>query len=313
MPEISSITLPSGTTYTIKDATARAAVVGGLALLGITTTALSDGATTNPIKINGSDVTAVNGNIAIYSNKEFVFVVSGSTSKWYEFGDTGNLGDLAYKDSASGNYTPAGNITISSSAAAQGNPANYTPAGVIAAQDFTGSATVSQGAFTPSGTITISTGTGTANYTPSGTVSKPVLTVTPSTVSKYVAASATGGGSVTAGSAASCTLPVLTTSVSNETLTIGWSAGSFTANTPTAVTLPSFSQQTIATGISQATSTQPTFTGIGTELKGTFAGTEGTVSVTGTPAGTVSRATFTGTGTRLTGSFLGTSATITVQ
>lgn len=72
---------------------------------------------------------------------------------------------------------------------------------------------------TPSGSI--STGTGTANYTPAGSVSTPTITVTPSTVSKYVASSASGGGSVTAGSAASCTLPNLTTTVADETLSIG--------------------------------------------------------------------------------------------
>lgn len=103
--------------------------------------------------------------------------------------------------------------------------------------------------------------TASASYTPAGTVGTPTITVTPSTTSKYVASSSTGGGSVSAGTAASCTLPSFTTSVSDETLTLGWSAGNFTANTPTSVTLPTFSSQTIATGISSASSTQPTWTG----------------------------------------------------
>lgn len=202
MPEISSITLPSGTTYTLKDATARAAAVGGLVLLGITTTPLTDGSTTNPIKIDNVDTTAINGSIAIYSNKEFVYVdPTGTSGVWHEFGDTSNLGDLAFKDSASGSFTPA------------------------------------------------------------GTVSKPTTTVELSSTTKYVASSATGGGSVTNGSAAACTLPVLTTSVANEVLTLGWAPGSFTPNTPTAVTLPSFSSQTIATGVSSADTSQPTFNG----------------------------------------------------
>lgn len=85
---------------------------------------------------------------------------------------------------------------------------------------------------------------------------------------------------------------MLSTSVANETLTIGWTAGSFTANTPTAVTLPSFSSQTIATGISSATSTQPSFTGTGVQLK--FTGSELTSSGNFTPAGNVSQPTFTG-------------------
>lgn len=187
MPNISRITLPTGTTYDIKDEVARQAVAGGTKFLGITTTVLTDGASTSPIVINGENVNAINGGIAIYESKEFIY--STSDDKWHEIGDTSNLGDLAFKDSASGNFTPSGSVEIIN---------------------------------------------GTA----------------------YVAESATGGGSVTAGSAASCTLPTLTTSVVNETLTISWSAGSFSANTPTAVTLPSFSEA------------QPTFTG-----------TQGTVTV----------------------------------
>ena len=40
---------------------------------GVTTTALSDEATTNPITIGGKSVTAKSGDVAIYSKKEFVF------------------------------------------------------------------------------------------------------------------------------------------------------------------------------------------------------------------------------------------------
>ena len=295
MPEISRITLPSGNTYDLKDATARAAIAGGTVFLGVTTTPLTDGATTSPIIIDGESINAVNGGIAIYGNGEFIY--ASKDSKWHEIGDTTNLGDLAYKDSASGSYTPEGTVSKPSFTGTEGNlSVSGTPQG------------------------TISTGTGTANYTPEGSVSTPTITVTPSTTTKYVASSATGGGSVTAGSAADCTLPVLTTSVVDETLTIGWSSGSFTANTPTAVTLPSFSSQTIATGIQSATSTQPSFTGTGTELKfsgsamtstgkftpegsvsqPTFSGEEGSVSVSGTPNGSDSQPTFTGTSKTVT-------------
>ena len=197
MAEISKITLPSGITYDIKDATARATAAGGIQLKGTTSTALTDEATTNPITIGGNSYTAQANDAVFYGKAEFVF----DGTAWHEFGDMSGLGSLAVKNSASGLYTPA------------------------------------------------------------GSVSTPTITVTPTTTTKYVAGSATGGGSVTAGSAASCTLPVMTTSVANETLTIGWSAGSFTANMPTAVTLPSFSEQTIATGITSASATQPTFTG----------------------------------------------------
>lgn len=97
MADISKITLPSGNTYDIKDAVARAAIAelsGSTYIVGVTTTPLTDGATTNPIMVNGNSVTAKNGAIAFYQNGEFVF--DGTT--WYEFGDTSTLGALAYKD-----------------------------------------------------------------------------------------------------------------------------------------------------------------------------------------------------------------------
>lgn len=265
MADISKITLPSGTTYDIKDAAAREAIsgiTGAMHFIGVTTTAITNGASTNPISIGGSNVTAKSGDVAIYGSLEFVF--SGSDSKWHEFGSTGSLKSLAFKDSASGNYTPSGSVSKPT---------------------FTGTQATIKSSFTPAGSVTIGTGTGTTNYTPSGSVA-----VTLNTASKYVASSASGGGSVTAGSAAACTLPSLSTSVSNETLTIGWSAGSFTANKPTAVTLPTFASQTIATGVKSQS-----FTGAGAELTATFSGTAVEASAIYTPAGSVSQPSFTGT------------------
>lgn len=77
-PYISKITLPSGNTYTIKDAAARdaiAALEGGSYFLGKTTTALTDGATTNPIQIEGvtGTTTVTNGNIVVYGDAEFIW------------------------------------------------------------------------------------------------------------------------------------------------------------------------------------------------------------------------------------------------
>lgn len=292
MPELSKITLPSGVTYDLKDATARAAIAGGTSFLGITTTALTDGSTAKSITIDGESVSAVNGGIAIYNNKEFIY--ADSDEKWHEIGDTTNLGALAYKDNVSASYKPAGSVSKPTFTGTNSTyTGNFTPSGTVSA----GSGTAN---YTPAGAI--SKGTGTANYTPEGSVSTPIITVTLNTASKYVASSATGGGSSTAGTAAACTLPVLTTSVANETLTIGWSAGSFTPNVPTAVTMPSFASQTIATGVKSASSTQPNFTGTGAELKFTgtgtrltFEGTQGTVSVSGKPNGEVSQPTFEGT------------------
>lgn len=98
MAEISKIKFPSGNSYDIKDATAREAIAslsGGTKFLGETTTALTDQATTNPITIDGSSVTATNGNIVVYQSAEFIF----NGTKWIQFGDLSTLGALATKDS----------------------------------------------------------------------------------------------------------------------------------------------------------------------------------------------------------------------
>lgn len=51
--------------------------------LGVTTTPLYEGATTNPISINGSDVTAVNANWAVYNSMDYIY----NGTVWQEFLD----------------------------------------------------------------------------------------------------------------------------------------------------------------------------------------------------------------------------------
>lgn len=53
--------------------------------IGVSSTAISDGSTTNPITINGVSVTAVAGNVVFYNDNEFVF--DGTT--WEQFGSVG--------------------------------------------------------------------------------------------------------------------------------------------------------------------------------------------------------------------------------
>lgn len=149
MAEISKITLLNGTTYDLKDAQARAdiaaieaAIAGGVTFMGETTTALTDGATTNPITINGSSVNAIKGYLVAYSQKEFVF----DGEHWIEMGDLSLIGDLGWKDSASGSYTPVGTVsqptfTGSSSTvtitAADNTSGNYQPKGTVSQPTFT--------------------------------------------------------------------------------------------------------------------------------------------------------------------------------
>lgn len=158
---------------------------------------------------------------------------------------------------------------------------------------------------------------------------------------------ATAGSTTTVNSITAVgTLPSLTTTVTDEVLTIGWSAG----------TLPTKgANQTVKTGDASYTASAPAFTGTKVQLAGTvtpsgsisasftgtgvrletgsiavpatysasFTGTAGSVTTTGTPEGSVS-STFTGTKAQIDGTvtpsgtvsqptFTGTAATITVS
>lgn len=268
MADISQIKLPNGTTYNIKDANARErieALESFTTYLGVTTTALTDGATTNPITINGQSVTAQSGNIVLYGNQEFIF----DGTHWNQFGDLSSLGSLAYKNTASGSFTPAGTVSQPS---------------------FTGDTMNSTGSFTPAGSVKLANSNKTAavsaaesgavTYTPDGTVAAP-------TISVKTAGTTTTVNSITAVG----TLPNYT--VSGEVLTL------------TQGTLPTKGKnQTVKTGDAAYQATAPEFTGTGVRLvtgnisvpsSASFSGTAGAVSVSGTPSGTVSQPTFTGT------------------
>lgn len=168
MPDISKIVLPgSATVYDIKDAWARNAISELEAYseyLGVTTTALTDGASTNPITINGEQVTAKKGEIVNYGSKEFIF----NGTVWQLFGDMSALGALAYKDSADGSYTPAGSVSLTNGnktatvSAASSGTATYTPAGSVAAPTIsvaTAGSTTTVNSITAVGTLPTFTGT----------------------------------------------------------------------------------------------------------------------------------------------------------
>ena len=142
---MSKITLPvniEGTItdveFTIKDAEARQMITdlgNALYWIGVTTTALSEGATTNPIIVGGEEVTAKLGGIASYNGMEYAW----NGSAWQGMGPS-NLGALAYKNSASGDYTPAGSVAIT-----KGTDSTDTVTGVTA------NGTLPQAYFTQSG------------------------------------------------------------------------------------------------------------------------------------------------------------------
>ena len=302
MADISKITLPSGTTYDIKDAVARSTMAGAIKIKGSTTTPLTDESTTNPIIINGDEYTAVANDAVFYEKSEYVF----DGTMWHEFGDMSGLGELAQKDEASGRYTPQGTVSTPTFTGEQAlisvtgqttgtveisvgeGTANYTPEGTVSKPVFTGSPMTSTGTFTPSGDVTVSNNTN-GNYQPTGTVSTPSITVK------------TEGSTTTVNSITSVgTLPTLSTTVENENLTISFSQG----------TLPVKGDDvTVKTSDAEYEASQPSFTGGKVQIG--FSGSSGNISVTGTTTGSVSQPIFTGTATELKAEFTGDSVTST--
>lgn len=114
---MSTLTVPvnvsgeiTNVTFDVKDAYARERIAqlgSAVYWMGVTTTTLSDGATTNPITIGGDSVTAEVGGMAQYDAIEYVW----NGSAWQEMG-RGNFGSLAFKSSASGSFTPEGSVAV---------------------------------------------------------------------------------------------------------------------------------------------------------------------------------------------------------
>ena len=173
---LSKITIPvkingvvNNIEYTLKDAEARQLIEDlGHAIywIGVTTTALTDGATTNPITVNEQSVTARLGGMASYEGSEFVW----NGTAWQEMGKN-NFGALAFKSTASTTYTPAGTVTVSEAA---DTTASLTPAGTQGTTAFftvSGeTATFDPGTVTTVGSaVSVVTASGTRTATFSGT------------------------------------------------------------------------------------------------------------------------------------------------
>ena len=141
-------------TLWLKDAEARqlisdiqSSITGAMHWKGYTTTELVDGSTTNPITIGGESVTCVAGDVVAIqgtsgqADLEFVF----SGTKWQEYGSTGSLKALAFKDTASATYTPAG----TNAASAVSFTGQTSAAFVNGFNDDAVAPSFSEGAFTP--------------------------------------------------------------------------------------------------------------------------------------------------------------------
>lgn len=180
-PTIKEVTLPSGNTYWFKDDEVRQWIGDGATSgaekrlsdvesaiiklsnathwLGVTTTELSDGSTTNPITIGGNSVTAVSGDIVQDSNgNEYIF----NGTAWQALGSSvGTLKAFAYADTGTVTITPSGS---NASSAVSGTCA-VVPSGSISGTGVT-LTTTSVGSVTDVGSM------------PLYTVSSEVLTIT---------------------------------------------------------------------------------------------------------------------------------------
>ena len=321
---ISSITVPNaaGTayaTYDLKDAWSRDKITneilpvleGGMHYVGVTTSAVTHGATVNPVAIVGKQdpVTVTSGDIVTKGNAEFVW----DGSAWHEFGDLSMLGAFAYVDVGHVSVTPHGtvskptftgtasSVTVTSAKVTSGDDYNFQVSGSVSQPTF------SNGAISGTGTVNVITGisvttnatsnktatvapaaSGTATYTPAGEISGTAVTVASKSISVIdgVGSVATLKGEYTAAS---------------ENLKLNFSGGA--VPTKKSVTVGSEGAATV---------TDPTFSGTGVRLvtgnipvPSTYTVTptsaDKTVTVTGTATGTVSKPTFTGDKFKFTG------------
>jgi hypothetical protein len=252
---------------------------------------------------------------------------------------------LAFKDEASGSISTADSVA----------DAQYTPAGSVAVElNQTATTMSSTGNFKPAGTVagtttaagSVSIAKSEAGTQISGTVSAPTITVTPATVSvqhldsvgtlpKYTAAeyvapsvAETNAQFAQDGMLASIDesdAEMLVFGNANKAAALtgtGFNAGSYTAATYEAGTLPVLGEaQNVLTGVS-AVASEPVFTGdkfgatfAGSEatINATFSGTEAAVEVSGNyDKATFKAATFTGTEATISHELVKTAKTITV-
>lgn len=283
MPDISKITLPSGTTYDIKDTVARQTISGTIVLRGETITQLSNGSTTNPIQLidittsepsdwstNYTDYYTYDSSTGTYSHVTGAVAPTWAADTYYKATTyTAVSRDVVfYKDSE---YIYMGTATLS-----WHDLGNASDHGAMAAAD------TASGTYTPSGSVSISSldvgvGSGETTYTPSGSVSAPTISVDSAgatdTVNSATAKTVVTDMSVAAPSSTQATGELVYMSVANETLTFQ----KFVETTGDSITTTA---KTVKTGDASYVASTPAFSGTGVHLE-----TEsGSASITGTEA-----------------------------
>lgn len=262
-PKFKRITMPSGSVYDITDEAAwqaieelRSIVSGVMHYVGKTTTPLEDGSTTSPIIIDGEEYTPTNGDVVTYkpqdSEHELEFVWAGS--HWNEYGSSGALKALAFKDTAT---TTLDDYAYGATSTFTGTQETFdvTPSGTI---------NVATATTTDKATTVAPAQSGDATYTPSGDISTPNITLKTAgstTIIKNPTKQTVTTGLVTAAPGETAPANAITCySVTGETLNlyqIGYNLGdSITTE-----------DVTVKDGDGVYQSSTPTFTGDGVRLE----------------------------------------------
>lgn len=305
---LSQVELPSGELLEIKDTVARQMATGGthyigkLYVDGETYTHLTDGDTRSTVEIStGTDTheskTAAQGDIVLDDGKEFIY--DGSTwelmgtdgLKAFAFADTGRVTvpNPTYGNPTP-NYTTGTAATVNIQENTNGNlviTGSFTQPTITGTASVTGNSThnTSQTDYPITSTTSIPSGK-TKNYTPQGSVSAPVITLTP-----------TGAGSTTTIKNPTSKTVVTQVSAANPSATAPAGAIIYTAyeaNTETLILKHltattgasiSTSNVTVKTGDGSYEATAPAFTGtdVYIDVKGVQV-TDGTGSITGSGA-----------------------------
>lgn len=283
-----------GKNYDIKDAEAReliqgidTAISGGLHYIGETSTELADGDTTSTLvaaSANSLSKTTgfVAGDIVIYGELEFVW----NGAKWHEFGSTGSLKSLAFKDSATGSATVTGSNNASAVSFSGTTDANFVTGVDTAAvaPSFT-EGTFDAGSLPSLGNGFYNAGTA-ATYSHSGFSGGSLGTATTGTfATEGVTATVAAGTEVltigTAGTSSAVTAQGTFTPASYGT-------DNFNGGTPTTIdvtkfnagTLPSKASDTFSAGSAATFSTAKAITGLGTATAAAQTWSQNTGSVT---------------------------------
>lgn len=271
------------------------AASGGMHFVGVTSTALTDGATTatlTPLTTNSMIRTTgfLTGDIVVYDKKEFIW----GSDKWIEFGDMSGLGTLASKNSASGTIN---GIPTSTHTHSVGEYTHTVTQGSVSAN----------GSYVPKGSVTLTTGD--LKITKDEGIVRLVTSSDTEDVSiKGVAGTTTVKSVTNVGSlptSESKTIPNITSvgtmfsaSVTGETLVLTEGSAptlgtAITVNSmKTTGSLPTTSNVTVATADNNAT----TFKAVDVKydldsqlvterISAIFNGTQETISVSGTTSG----------------------------